>query len=131
VKRTVLVIEDNEQNLYLMEYLLTKHGYVVVAARSGRQGVAVARTTRPDFILLDIQLPEMTGHDVARVLRQDPELAVVPIIAVTSYAMPGDREEAISAGCTGYIEKPINPETFIAQMEAFASGGEREERSTV
>lgn len=131
MKRTVLVIEDNEQNLYLMEYLLTKHGYVVVAARSGRQGIAIARTARPDFILLDIQLPEMTGHDVARVLRQDPELAVVPVIAVTSYAMPGDREQAVAAGCTGYIEKPINPETFVAQMEAFASGGEREEESRV
>jgi two-component system cell cycle response regulator DivK len=121
VKQRVLVIEDNEQNLYLMEFLLRKHDLDVVCARDGREGIANARAVTPDLILLDIQLPEMSGYDVARSLRQDPGLASVPIVAVTSYAMPGDREQVLAAGCTGYIEKPINPDTFLAQLEGFFS----------
>jgi two-component system cell cycle response regulator DivK len=125
VKRKALVIEDNEQNMYLMNFLLTKHGFKVVEARDGREGIEAARVGKPDVILLDIQLPGMSGHDVARELRRDAELASVAIVAVTSYAMPGDREEVLAAGCTGYIEKPINPEMFVAQLESYlAQGGE-------
>jgi len=119
--RTVLVIEDQEQNLYLMRYMLEARGYRVVAARDGREGIAAARAETPDVILLDIQLPTMSGHEVARVLRGDPSLSATPVIAVTSYAMPGDREEVMAAGCTGYIEKPIDPDTFIDQMEEYMS----------
>ena len=113
MKRTILLIEDNEQNLYLATFLLEKNGYEVVPARSGPEGIALAGRTRPDLILLDIQLPEMDGYAVARALRQNPALKDVPIVAVTSYAMVGDRERTLAAGCNGYIEKPINPETFV------------------
>jgi two-component system, cell cycle response regulator DivK len=119
VKRKVLVIEDNEQNLYLMNFLLTKHGFDVVSARDGREGIDAARDVAPDLVLLDIQLPGMSGHDVARELRRDPQFASVPIVAVTSYAMPGDREQVLAAGCTGYIEKPIDPDTFLTQLGEF------------
>jgi two-component system, cell cycle response regulator DivK len=119
VRRRVLVIEDNEQNLYLMNFLLTKHGFDVVSARDGREGISTARDVAPDLILLDIQLPGMSGHDVARELRRDPRFASVPIVAVTSYAMPGDREQVLAAGCTGYIEKPIDPDTFLTQLVGF------------
>ncbi len=119
MKRKVLVIEDNEQNLYLMNFLLTKHGFDVVSARDGREGINTARDVAPDLILLDIQLPGMSGHDVARELRRDPRFASVPIVAVTSYAMPGDREQVLAAGCTGYIEKPIDPDTFLTQLGEF------------
>jgi two-component system, cell cycle response regulator DivK len=119
MKRRALVIEDNEQNLYLMSYLLTKHEFEIAAARDGREGIEAARAQNPDIILLDIQLPGMSGHDVARELRRDPRLSSVPIVAVTSYAMPGDREQVLAAGCSGYIEKPINPETFVAEIEDY------------
>jgi CheY-like chemotaxis protein len=113
---TVLVIEDNEQNLYLMRFLLEKNGFEVVEARSGRQGLDVAANAAPHLILLDIQLPEMDGYSVARALRQQEGQKQTPIIVVTSYAMAGDREKALASGATGYIEKPINPETFIEQI---------------
>jgi CheY-like chemotaxis protein len=122
----VLVIEDNEQNLYLMEFLLTRHGFDVVLARDGREGIAKAKTVNADLILLDIQLPEMSGHDVARAIRKDLRLATVPMVAVTSYAMPGDREQVLAAGCTGYIEKPIDPDTFVTQLEAYLVSGTEE-----
>ena len=130
MKRKALVIEDNEQNLYLMDFLLTKHGFDVIAARGGREGIDIARAANPDLILLDIQLPEMSGHDVARAIRGDPRLASVPIVAVTSYAMPEDREQALAAGCTGYIEKPINPDTFVTQLEAYLVSGAEPASST-
>ncbi len=114
----ILVIEDNEQNLYLTTYILEKHGYEVIQAREGREGTRLAARLEPDLILLDIQLPEMDGYQVAQALRSNPALDGVPIVAVTSYAMVGDRERVMAAGCTGYIEKPINPDTFVAQVKA-------------
>ena len=117
MKRKILVIEDNEQNLYLMTFILEKHGYEVTQARDGREGIELAHQLNPMMILLDIQLPGMDGYAVARELRSNSALASVPIVAVTSYAMAGDRERTLEAGCTGYIEKPINPETFVAEME--------------
>lgn len=115
--KTVLVIEDNEQNLYLMKYLLESNGYRAKLARDGAEGIAAARAEPPDMILLDIQLPTLSGHDVARALKANGALSRIPIVAVTSYAMPGDREAVMAAGCTGYIEKPIDPSAFIGQME--------------
>ncbi len=113
---TVLLIEDNEQNLYLMRFLLEKHGFVVFDASSGRLGLIEAARTNPDLILLDIQLPEMDGYSVARALRQQEGQRETPIVVVTSYAMVGDREKAMASGASGYIEKPINPDTFVAQV---------------
>ena len=119
MKTKVLLIEDNEQNRYLVTYILEKHNYQVFQAFNGADGVSLARQQKPDLILLDIQLPVMDGYTVARELRKNESLANVPIIAVTSYAMPGDREHAMEAGCTGYIEKPIDPDTFISQVEIY------------
>jgi two-component system, cell cycle response regulator DivK len=119
MKRTILLIEDNEQNLYLATFLLKQNGFDVVQARSGPEGISLAGQARPDLVILDIQLPQMDGYAVARALRQNPALKEVPIVAVTSYAMPGDRERSLEAGCNGYIEKPINPDTFRTQIEEF------------
>lgn len=117
MKKKILVIEDNQQNLYLIRYLLEDCGYEVFEAMDGKEGIEMAASISPDLILLDIQLPTMDGYAVARTLRQNNELAKTPIVAVTSYAMPGDREKALEAGCSGYIEKPIDPDTFPAQVE--------------
>jgi two-component system, cell cycle response regulator DivK len=117
MNRTILLIEDNEQNRYLLTFLLERHGYEVVSASDGIRGIEVAQTFVPTLILLDIQLPTMDGYTVARALRRNERLRDTPIIAVTSYAMPGDREKALEAGCTGYIEKPIDPETFVTEIE--------------
>jgi len=117
MKRKVLVIEDNEQNLYLVRFILEKNGYEVFAAPDGKTGIELAKTLLPDIILLDIQLPEMDGYQTAHILRQYPDLGKIPIVAVTSYAMPGDKEKALAAGCNGYIEKPIDPDTFLKNVE--------------
>ena len=119
MKAKILVIEDNEQNMYLVTFILEKHDYQVFQAKNGIDGISLASQQKPDLILLDIQLPIMDGYTVARELRKKDELEKTPIIAVTSYAMSGDRENALKAGCSGYIEKPINPETFITQIEQF------------
>lgn len=118
----ILYIEDNEQNFYLVRFILSARGHEVTWAKNGQEGIEVAAHLCADLILLDIQLPVMDGYAVARALRDNPGLATTPIVALTSYAMPGDREKAIVAGCTSYIEKPINPATFAAQIEAFLAG---------
>lgn len=120
MSRRVLVVEDNEQNRYLVTFLLERAGYTVISARDGLTGIELATAQPPDLILLDIQLPVMDGHAVAAALRQRDALRATPIIAVTSYAMVGDREKSLAAGCDGYIEKPIDPETFVAEVEAVA-----------
>ncbi len=120
MKLNLLLIEDNEQNRYLATFLLGTAGHTVQSAADGPAGVAMALSLRPDLILLDIQLPGMDGYEVARTLRALPEIRDTPIVAVTSYAMPGDREKSLAAGCTGYIEKPINPDTFVREVERLA-----------
>ncbi len=121
MKAKILVIEDNEQNLYLIRYILEDCGHEVFSAMDGKEGIALAAACLPDLILLDIQLPYMDGYTVARSLRQNPALADTPIIAVTSYAMPGDKEKAMESGCSGYIEKPIDPDTFALQIDKHLS----------
>jgi len=112
----VLLIEDNEQNRYLVTFLLEQNGFSVTHAPDGPAGVGLATRERFDLILLDIQLPGMDGYAVARALRANPTSADTPIVAVTSYAMAGDRESILAAGCDGYLEKPIDPETFVADV---------------
>lgn len=114
----ILIIEDNEQNLYLASFILEKHGHQVTAARDGAEGIRLAEDIRPHLILLDIQLPVMDGYAVASELRRNPALSQTPIVAVTSYAMAGDRERILASGCNGYIEKPINPNTFLEEVMA-------------
>jgi CheY-like chemotaxis protein len=116
---TILLIEDNPQNRYLAKFLLEQRGHVVLQADTGAAGLALAASAQPDVILLDIQLPGMDGHAVARALKADPQLRNIPIVAVTSYAMVGDRERCLEAGAEGYLEKPINPDTFVAEVERF------------
>ena len=118
MNKRILLIEDNEQNRYLVTFLLQARGWEVVHAADGPAGLALAGDIAPALILLDIQLPGMDGYAVARALRANPKLAAIPVVAVTSYAMSGDRERCIEAGCTGYLEKPIDPQTFVAEVEA-------------
>jgi two-component system, cell cycle response regulator DivK len=119
MKKPILIIEDNEQTVYLLTFILQKYGYDVVQAYDGRAGIELAGDVIPGLILLDIQLPVLDGYTVARELRRNPALADVLIIAVTSYAMVGDRERILAAGCTDYIEKPIDPDTFMSQIEQY------------
>jgi two-component system cell cycle response regulator DivK len=130
MSRTVLVIEDNEQNRYLATFLLEAHGYTVVAAVDGPSGIALAETMVPDLVLLDVQLPTMDGYDVARRLRAIGSLRATPIIAVTSYAMVGDREKSLASGCNGYIEKPIDPDTFVAEIQQVVDMVQNQGRGT-
>lgn len=123
MNRRILLIEDNEQNRYLVTYLLEARGWKVTHAPDGPAGLELAGAINPALILLDIQLPGMDGYAVARRLRTMPELEGVPIVAVTSYAMPGDREHCLEAGCTGYLEKPIDPQTFAADVEKYLGPG--------
>lgn len=117
--KRVLVIEDNENNLYLIRFILEKNGYEVIEAMTGKSGMEAAAKEKPDMILMDIQLPDITGYEVTRRIRAFEADGEVPIIAITSFAMTGDKEKALEAGCTGYIEKPINPETIIMEIEKY------------
>ena len=117
--KRILVIEDNEANLYLMRFLLEKNGYAVIDSETGLQGIQKAVEEKPDLILMDIQLPDIDGLEATRRIRESEADDTVPIVAVTSYAMVGDREKALAAGCTDYIEKPIDPETFMGKIRKY------------
>lgn len=119
MENPILLIEDNDHNRYLATFLLEKSGLRVVTANDGLSGIEMAKAVLPGLILLDIQLPRLDGYQVARLLRKDDRLRNVPIIAVTSYAMPGDREAALASGCDGYMEKPIDPDTFVSQIRTY------------
>ena len=124
----VLIIEDHADNLELMNYLLKAFGYATVTAVDGLAGVDLARSEDVDLILCDIQLPGIDGFEIARRLKQDERLRLVPLVAITALAMVGDRERALASGFDGYIAKPINPETFVASVEAFLKPDERRQR---
>ncbi len=128
-RKTVLIIEDNEQNLYMMRFLLENSGLTVADAPDGPKGIQAACKLQPDLILLDIQLPGMDGYAVASELRKQESLETTPIIAVTSYAMVGDRERALVSGATDYIEKPINPFTFVEQIRRHLTEPDRPQPS--
>jgi two-component system, cell cycle response regulator DivK len=115
----ILVIEDNQQNMYLCTFILNSHHHDVIQAFSGREGIESAEKKLPDLIILDIQLPEIDGYAVAREIKKNLLTSRIPIVAVTSYAMASDRERVLAAGCEGYIEKPINPATFVSEIEHY------------
>jgi len=117
--KRILVIEDNETNMYLIGFILKKNGHEVIEARSGEEGVELATKEKPNLILMDIQLPGIDGLEATQRIRESEADKEVPIIALTSYAMTGDREKALKAGCTGYIEKPINTDTFMSEIEKY------------
>lgn len=114
---TALIIEDTPDNMKLITFILNKNGYGTIEAETGQKGIDLALATpQPDFVILDIQLPDMSGNDVLAAIRSSEANGSIPIIAMTSYAMSGDRERLLSAGCNGYIEKPIDPMTVMAQI---------------
>jgi len=117
--KRILVVEDNETNIYLISFILRKNDYEVTEARTGEEGVELAIKEKPDLIIMDIQLPGIDGLEATRKIRESEADDTIPIIALTSYAMTGDRERALKAGCTGYIEKPINPDTFISEIKKY------------
>lgn len=117
--KKILVVEDNEINMYLCSRILKSSGYEVIEARSGEEGVELTIKEKPDLIIMDIQLPGIDGLEATKKIRESKAVEKIPIIALSSYAMAGDREKALKAGCTGYIEKPINPETFISEIKKF------------
>ena len=117
--KKILVVEDNETNMYLICFILRNKGYEVIEARSGEDGVEIAIKEMPDMVLMDIQLPGIDGMETTRRIRKSGACGDIPIVALTSYAMTGDREKTLKAGCTGYIEKPINPDTFMDEIEKY------------
>jgi two-component system, cell cycle response regulator DivK len=121
----ILVIEDNAANLELVRYLLASRGYSVIEARNGMQGVTLAREQRPDMIVCDLQMPVLDGYQVLEQLRADSVTAEMVVVAVTAFSMPNDRRKVLTAGFDGYISKPIEPETFVGEIEAFLPVGRR------
>ncbi len=119
MKARVLVVEDNPANLSLMEYLLRAFGYTVLTAIDGVQGIELARREIPDVILMDLQMPKLNGFEAASQLKAHPALKRIPLVAVTAFAMVGDRDKILAQGFDGYIPKPITPETFVDQVQTF------------
>jgi len=117
--KRILVVEDTEDNRQIIRDLLTSVGYELIEAVDGEKGVAMAQAHRPDLILMDIQLPVVDGYEATRQIRAVPELARVPIIAVTSYALSGDEAKARAAGCDGYVAKPFSPRQLLAKVREF------------
>lgn len=115
----VLIIEDNQANLELMCYLLEASGHATLVARDGSEGLEVASRETPDLIICDLQMPKMDGFQVVRRLKDDPGMRHIPLVAVTAFAMVGDRDKVLAAGFDGYLSKPIVPETFVKEMETF------------
>ena len=118
----VLVVEDNPNNMKLITLVLKKHGYETIGAVSGEEGVEKAATENPDVILMDVLLPGIDGLETTRRIRKIESMQKVPIIAITSYAMAGDRDKVMDAGCNGYFEKPIDPLTIMGKIEEIVGG---------
>ncbi len=122
MKPKVLLVEDNENNRYLEQFLLEREGLAVRTANNGKQALAMAREDKPHLIVLDILMPEMDGYETAERFKSDAALADIPLVGVSSLAMVGDRARALQAGFACYIEKPINPETFGQEVKQFLCG---------
>jgi len=113
----VLVVENKPENLELLVYILSAFGHQPLVAHDGVEGVAAARELRPDIVVMDLQMPRMDGYQAARALKGDPELRHIPLLAVSAYAMVGDWETVMASGFDGYLTKPIDPETFVHDVE--------------
>jgi two-component system, cell cycle response regulator DivK len=119
--KTVLIVEDNELNMKLFHDLLEAHGYATLQTKDGIEAMKIARQKRPDLILMDIQLPEVSGLEVTKWLKEDPELRAIPVIAVTAFAMKGDEDKIRQGGCEAYIAKPISVAKFLETVQRFLS----------
>lgn len=117
--KRILVVDDNETNLYLIRFILEKGGHEVIEARNGLEGVELALQKHPDLVIMDIQLPGIDGHEATRRIRKEEADENLPIIALTSFAMPVDKELALAAGCDSYITKPIDVKSFIEEVNRF------------
>jgi two-component system cell cycle response regulator DivK len=116
---TILIVEDNELNMKLFHDLLEAHGYKTLQTRNGIDAIALARKHRPDLIVMDIQLPEVSGLDVTKWLKEDDSLRHIPIVAVTAFAMKGDEERIREGGCEAYVSKPISVSRFLETIRQF------------
>ena len=121
--QTVLLVEDNEDNRIIYTTVLRHVGYDVLEALDGAQAIALARSERPDLILMDISIPEIDGWEATRILRRDPATSAIPIVALTAHALPDDREKALQMGFTAYLAKPIEPRTVVAEVQRWIGGG--------
>jgi two-component system, cell cycle response regulator DivK len=117
--KRVLLIEDNDANLYLIRFILESNGFEVMITKFGLEGVKLALQEQPDLVIMDVQLPDINGLQATRMIRNEEKGKDLKILALTSYAMTGDREKALAAGCTGYMEKPIVPEKFLAEISSY------------
>lgn len=125
--KKILIVEDNTLNLKLFRDLLSAHGYETVETKDGREALELARKVDPDLILMDIQLPEISGLDVTKQLKQDEDVCDIPIIAVTAFAMKDDEEKILKAGCEAYISKPISILPFLETVQKFLADEDAEE----
>ena len=119
MSKRILVVEDQEDNRRILRDLLASAGYEMSEALTGEEGVAMARTHRPDLILMDVQLPKLDGYEATRRIKADPALQAIPIIVVTSYALSGDDIKAYEAGCDGYVTKPYSPRQLLAKIREY------------
>lgn len=115
--KKILIVEDNELNMKLFNDLLEAHGFETVTTRDGTKALAMTRQEKPDLILMDIQLPEVSGLDITREIKAEDDIKNIPIIAVTAFAMKGDEDKIKECGCNGYISKPISIVTFIETIK--------------
>jgi two-component system cell cycle response regulator DivK len=118
----ILYVEDNENNVYMLTRRLTRHGFEVMVAADGAQGIAIARSEHPDLILMDLNMPVLDGWEAARQLKSAPETRAIPIIALSAHAMSGDRERALEAGCDDYDTKPVQINSLLTKMRALLPG---------
>ena len=118
-EKTILIVEDNELNMKLFHDLLEAHGYNILQTRDGMEALRLARSSKPDLILMDIQLPEVSGLEVTKWIKEDDDLRAIPVIAVTAFAMKGDEEKIREGGCEAYIAKPISVAHFLATVQKF------------
>lgn len=119
MSKTILIVEDNELNMKLFNDLLQAHGYNTLQAKDGRVVVELTRKNRPDLILMDIQLPEISGLEITKMLKADDDLRSIPVVAITAFAMKGDEQKIRNGGCDGYIAKPISVASFLQTVSRF------------
>ena len=119
MKKTVLIVEDNDLNMKLFSDLLEAHGYATLKTGNGVEAIEIARANRPDLIIMDIQLPQVSGLDVTRWLKEDDDLRAIPVIAVTAFAMKGDEERIRQGGCEAYLSKPISVAKFLETVRTY------------